>query len=67
MAEMTGKKFDALSQWAGGIAALQIARIEFLDIVVTALDAADVDGLAATTLLVLEVLSDPPLALSSGR
>src|SRR5262249_37558366 len=54
MAEITGEKLDVIAQVVGCMAMLQIAGIAFLHVVVTALDAADVDGLAATTLLILK-------------
>ena len=54
VAEIASEKLDAIAQGAGCVAVLQIAGILLLHVVVTALDAADVDGLAASTLLILK-------------
>src|SRR5262245_38467087 len=54
MTEITGEKLNAIAHLVGCMAVLQIAGIAFLHVVVAALDAADVDGLAATTLLILK-------------
>ena len=54
MAEVAGEILDAIAHFVGGIGFVQIAGIAFLHIVVTLPDAAEVDGLAAAILLVLE-------------
>src|SRR5262245_4984876 len=54
MAESAGKKLDALTYLVGCLFVLKITGIAFLYVIVPTIDAGEVDGLAATSFLILK-------------
>ena len=54
VAEITGVKLDAIAKLIGCSGVLQITGVTFFHVVILALDAGEIDGLAAASLFVLE-------------